>query len=71
MDAAEISTCPEHKYVLLLIDEMCIKENLLYNNASSYSGELIGFANLGDINSHLDAYEKSTNSSEKLSPPLA
>ena len=47
---------------------MHIKENLVYDK---YSGEQIGFANLGDVNGHLDAYEKSLNSSEKLSPKLA
>ena len=30
MNAAEISTCPKrNKYVLLLVDEMHIKENLI------------------------------------------
>ena len=69
MNAAEISTCPKrNKYVLLLVDEMHIKENLIYNK---FSGELVGFASLGDVNDHLDAYERSLNGSEKLSPSLA
>ena len=56
MDAAEISSCPErNKYVLLLVDEMHIKENLVYDK---FSGELVGFSSLGSVN---DAYEKSLN----------
>lgn len=39
-----------NKYVLLLIDEMHIREDLVYDK---HSGELIGYANLGDINNHL------------------
>lgn len=53
---------------ILLIDEMDIKEDLVYDK---HSGQLIGFTNLGDVNIHLDAYEKSLNSNKNLSPTLA
>ena len=70
MRAAEVTTCPErNKVVLLLLDEMHIREDLVYDK---HSGELIGFTNLGDINSHLDAFEQSlSSSSDNTPPPLA
>ena len=55
--AANIMHCPEHeKYIAIVFDEMYIKEDLVYNK---HTNALIGFANLGDINAHLVAYEKS------------
>ena len=40
MKAAEVTICPErNKVVLLLLDEMHIRENLVYDK---HSGELIG-----------------------------
>ncbi len=48
---AAITTCTEgQKCVVLLLDEMHIKEDLVYDK---HSGALIGFTNLGDINDHL------------------
>ena len=47
MQAADISKCPKwQKHVVLVIDEMYIKEDLVYDKNS---GDLIGFANLGEI----------------------
>ena len=43
------------QYVLLLIDEMHIREDLVYDK---HSGEVIGFTNLGEINEHLLAFER-------------
>lgn len=40
----------------MLLDEMHIKDNLMYNK---HSGKMIGFVDLGDINSHLVSFEKS------------
>ena len=40
----------ERKYVGLLIDEMKVKEGLVYNKLS---GEIVGFTNLGDVNDQL------------------
>ena len=36
------------KCVVIVMDEMYIKEDLIYNK---HIGELVGFTNLGDVNS--------------------
>ena len=65
MQVAEISKCPEwKKYVVLVIDEMYIKEDLVYDKNS---GALIGFANLGEINSHLLQFQASVESDTSTS----
>ena len=45
----------ERRYVSLIIDEMKIKESLVYNK---YNGEIIGFTHLGDINDELQKLEQ-------------
>ena len=55
--AIEISTCPEWNK-----DEVHVREGL---------GELIGFTNLGNVNSHLDAFEQALSSNSEHQPPLA
>ena len=45
-----------NRYVALLLDEVHIKEDLVYDK---HSGSLIGFANMGDINNHLINFERS------------
>ncbi len=63
MRAAEVDTCPERsKCMLLLLDEMHIREDLVYDK---HSGELVGFTNLGSINSHLDAFEQALSSTSE------
>ena len=65
--ATEVDTCCErNKCVLLLLDEMHIREDLVYDK---HSGELVGFTNLGSINSHLDAFEWALSSSSEDSLP--
>ena len=54
---------PERKYVALLIDEMKVKEGLVYNKTS---GEIVGFINIGDINQQLLRLEQ-----EDDHPPIA
>ena len=57
MQAIGLPSCQQlQKLVILLIDEMYIKEDLVYNK---HSGQLIGFASLGDVNDHLLAFERS------------
>ena len=57
MRAVGMATCPEwHKLVVLLIDEIHIKESLVFDK---HSGKMIGFVNLGEINNHLTLYERS------------
>ena len=43
------------KCVIILIDEMHIKENLVYEK---HSGNIIGFTNLGDVNEELLSLEQ-------------
>ena len=55
MKAASIPTCDDwQKLVILLLDEMHIKEDLVYNK---HTGQMIGFTNLGEMNNHLLAFE--------------
>ena len=56
MSAAGIDSLAEwQKCVFILIDEMHIKENLVYDK---HSGSVIGFTNLGDINNELLSFEQ-------------
>ena len=70
MCAVKHNTCPEReKYVLLLMDEMYIKQDLVYDK---HTGEIVGFTNLGDINNHLIQLERACLSAEESSnEPLA
>ena len=55
--AANVECCTEcKKYVAIIFDEMYIKEDLVYNK---HTNALIGFANLGDTNTQLLAFQKS------------
>ena len=57
IEASRLLTSPSYCcYVALLIDEMHIKEDLVYNK---HSGKLIGFVDLADINNHLARFEQS------------
>ena len=63
LQAMNLMTCPEwHKLVILLLDEMHIREDLVYDK---HTGKMIGFTNLGNINNHLLAFEKSMDESEE------
>ena len=50
-----------HQYVALVFDECKVKEDLIYNK---HTGELIGYSNITDINTHLRAVEQSCKGSE-------
>ena len=57
MAVADVGRIPDwQKYVVVLMDEMHIREDLIYDK---HTGALLGFTNLGDINSHLDSFERS------------
>lgn len=57
MQAANITTCEFYeKFVAILIDEMYVRQDLVYEKQSR---KLVGFTSLGDINDHLVAFEKS------------
>ena len=68
-NAAKIDSCEEYqKCVVMLIDEMYVKEDLVYDK---HTGGLIGFVNVGDINSHLLAFEQSLSSTSTTQQDLA
>lgn len=64
--AARIDSCEEYKKcVVMLMDEMYVKEELVYDK---HTGCLTGFVNMGDINSHLLAFEQSLALLHKILP---
>ena len=58
LDAAKLEDTL-NQYVLLVLDEMYIKEELVYDK---HEGDLIGFSNLGNINNYLLKFEASLTS---------
>ena len=67
--AAKLNGIEEYKKnVIMIMDEMYIKEELVFEK---HSGSLIGFINLGDINTHLLEFEHSINQSTASSESLA
>lgn len=66
VDVADLSQ-DLHKYVTLIMDEVHVKEELVYDK---HEGCLIGFVNLGDVNNQLLEFE-SALSQDKDRPPLA
>ena len=68
-EAAKVHTCQDFKkYIVLVMDEMHIKEDLVYDK---HSGELIGFVNLGEINSYLLQFEQQLEGRTSEHEPLA
>ena len=56
LEAANLLLFPGyHSLAVLLLDEMHVREDLEYNK---HSGKLIGYVNLGDINTHLAQFEQ-------------
>ena len=69
MKAAKVESCPEReKCVILLLDEMHIREDLVFDK---HTGAMIGYTNLGDINEHLLHFERSLSDSAPATPKLA
>ena len=69
--AAHLMNSPSyHSLVTILIDEMYIREDLVYDK---HTGWLIGFIDLGSINNHLARFEQSLSEddAEISTPPLA
>lgn len=61
MQAAKLLVSPSyHGLAGLLLDEMHVREELVYNK---HTGKLVGFVNLGDINMHLARFEESLEAS--------
>ena len=56
VDQANIPS--SRRYVSLILDEMKIKEGLVYNK---FTGEIVGFTHLGDVNDDLRRLEEGTD----------
>lgn len=66
--AINMESCPEwHKLVILLLDEMSIKENLVYDK---HTGEMTGFVDLGDANNQMLVFQHSIERND-VTPVLA
>ena len=64
LQEAKIGSLPENRrFVSLIIDEMKVKEGLVYNK---HSGQMIGFTDLGNVNNELLKLEHGTDH-----PPIA
>ena len=63
MSAAKVEQSTEEwkKCVVLVMDEMYLKEDLFYDK---HSGALVGFANLGETNEHLLKFHREIESSK-------
>ena len=58
MSIADVAQVEDwQKYIIVLTDEMHICEDLVYDK---HTGALLGFTNLGDINTHLNRFEQSS-----------
>lgn len=63
-------TSPLAKYTVILIDEMYVKEGLVFDKST---GAITGYVDLDDFNNHLIEYEKSISqvTNKKVRRPLA
>ena len=63
---AGLSNLPEWKrHVILLLDEMKIKESLVYDKNES---KIVGFVNLGEVNDQLAKFEREAEASNDTEP---
>ena len=66
VQASKVESCAERdKCVIILLDEMHIREDLVFDK---HTGALIGYTNLGDINDHLLRFEQSLSHSTTPAP---
>lgn len=66
MKEAKVQNLPEYqRYCGIIFDEMKIKENLVYDK---YTGCVVGFVNLGDINNDLSALERRMKDDSEQAP---
>ena len=69
MTAPNIESRPiKEKFVFLLLDEMHIKEDLVFDR---HSGMMISFTDLGDINMHLLQCKESMKKDNAPKPQIA
>jgi len=67
VDAADLSN-PHNKYVVLVMDEIYIKSDLVYDK---HDGSLIGFVNISDVNNQILEFEAQLERGGEASPSLA
>lgn len=68
-EAAKLAVCSGgERLIVLLLDEMYIREDLVYNKQS---GKLIGFVDIGEVNNHLLKYERVVKGEQPDTPPIA
>lgn len=68
LSAAKLSSSPDwHSLICLLLDEMHVREDLVYDK---HSGRLIGFVDLGEVNNQLLAFEESNEGDNNSSSPV-
>ncbi len=58
-EVTSLNITEEQMYVGLLLDEMKVREGLVYNK---FNGEVIGFTHLGDVNDQFDVLEQKDGS---------
>ena len=68
MQLLEVLKHQKTKYVTVILDEMCIKEGLVFQKTS---GSLVGYEGLGDINNLLHDAEQQINNLGTCIRPLA
>ena len=69
MREANLSKLPDwRKYIVILFDEIKVRANLVYDK---YSGDVIGFVQLGEVNDALNAMEKDFSDELQYLPKVA
>ena len=69
MKAAKVESCPDReKCVIMLLDEMHLREDLVFDK---HSGAMIGFCDLGDITMRLLRYESELTEEKPANQILA
>ena len=67
--AASLLTCPAwQKLVVILLDEMHIREDLVYNK---HTGKMVGFCDLGEVNNLMLQFERLVEGNSDRRTPLA
>ena len=68
MNAAKLESATDwHWLLVLLMDEMYVKESLVYDK---HTGKIIGFTDLGDVNNCLISLEQALSSEVEQDPTL-
>ncbi len=69
LSTVKMDTLKDHeKYISVVFDEVKIKEGMIYDK---HNCKIIGFVDLGSMNSSLDSFEQSLSESESVTPNVA